>query len=162
MVDSDCLTNPDMSVTSSMEAARPRRFGALDIAPPAQPPSADRPRMAPSVESAAFEQYVLPHLDAAYNLALWLTRDATLAGNVVQDTALRAIGLSCLAQAVASLALDLRECLVLREMEGLTYGEIATITGVPIRTTMSRLWCARDALLQDSRWRTEDREASTA
>src|SRR5579872_4010619 len=38
-----------------------------------------------------FERVVLPHLDAAYNLARWLVRDATLAEDVVQDAALRAL-----------------------------------------------------------------------
>jgi RNA polymerase sigma factor (sigma-70 family) len=38
-----------------------------------------------------FERVVLPHLDAAYNLARWLVRDPTLAEDVVQDAALRAL-----------------------------------------------------------------------
>ena len=37
-----------------------------------------------------FRQLVLPHLDGAYNLARYLTRDATLAEDVVQDAVLRA------------------------------------------------------------------------
>src|SRR5579871_6901272 len=32
----------------------------------------------------SFEQVILPHLDAAYNLARWLTRDPALAEDVVQ------------------------------------------------------------------------------
>jgi RNA polymerase sigma-70 factor (ECF subfamily) len=31
-----------------------------------------------------FEQAILPHLDAAYNLALWLTRDENEAADAVQ------------------------------------------------------------------------------
>ena len=37
-----------------------------------------------------FEQAVLPHLGAAYNLARWLTRDAHDADDVVQEAYLRA------------------------------------------------------------------------
>jgi RNA polymerase sigma-70 factor, ECF subfamily len=37
-----------------------------------------------------FRQLVLPHLDGAYNLARYLTRDATLSEDVVQDALLRA------------------------------------------------------------------------
>lgn len=38
-----------------------------------------------------FEQTALPHLDAAYNLARWLTRDEKDAEDVVQEAYLRAI-----------------------------------------------------------------------
>jgi RNA polymerase sigma-70 factor (ECF subfamily) len=37
-----------------------------------------------------FERQVLPHLDGAYRLALWLVRDATTAEDVVQDAVLKA------------------------------------------------------------------------
>jgi len=39
---------------------------------------------------ARFEQVVLPHLDAAYNLARWLTRNAHDAEGVVQEAYVRA------------------------------------------------------------------------
>ncbi|HSI16861.1 MAG TPA: sigma factor-like helix-turn-helix DNA-binding protein, partial [Sphingomonas sp.] len=39
-----------------------------------------------------------------------------------------------------------REALVLREMESLSYREIATLTEVPIGTVMSRLARAREML----------------
>ena len=38
-----------------------------------------------------FDALVLPHLDAAYNLARWLTRDAHDAEDVVQDACVRAL-----------------------------------------------------------------------
>lgn len=162
-----------------------------------------------------FEQVVLPHLDAAYNLARWLVRDPTLAEDVVQDATVRALGyfgsyrggdgrawllrivrnaayntlaarkregadsfedagpdgepaalqvidpaddpeaalahsqdLQTLDQALAALPVELRECLVLRELEELSYKEVAQVTGVPIGTVMSRLWRARQALMQ--------------
>ena len=47
---------------------------------------------------------------------------------------------------VAALPVKLREGLVLRELEDLSYKEIAHVTGVPIGTVMSRLWWARRAL----------------
>ena len=38
-----------------------------------------------------FDALVLPHLDAAYNLARWLTRDTYDAEDVVQDACVRAL-----------------------------------------------------------------------
>jgi RNA polymerase sigma-70 factor (ECF subfamily) len=49
---------------------------------------------------------------------------------------------------IASLPADFREVIVLREMEDMSYREIAAITGVPIGTVMSRLARAR-ALLKE-------------
>ena len=42
-------------------------------------------------ERTRFEELVLPHLDAGYNLARWLARDAHDAEDVVQDACLRAL-----------------------------------------------------------------------
>lgn len=50
-------------------------------------------------------------------------------------------------QALVALPVELRECLVLRELEELSYKEIAEVTGVPVGTVMSRLWRARRALI---------------
>jgi RNA polymerase sigma-70 factor (ECF subfamily) len=48
--------------------------------------------------------------------------------------------------AVAKLAPDLREALTLREVEGLSYEEIAERMGTPIGTVRSRIFRARDAI----------------
>jgi RNA polymerase sigma factor (sigma-70 family) len=47
---------------------------------------------------------------------------------------------------IADIPEPFREALVLREMESLSYREIATVTGVPIGTVMSRLARAREML----------------
>jgi RNA polymerase sigma-70 factor (ECF subfamily) len=46
--------------------------------------------VADSARSRVFERTALPHLDAAYNLARWLTRNEQDAADVVQDAYLRA------------------------------------------------------------------------
>ncbi|HTW27654.1 MAG TPA: sigma-70 family RNA polymerase sigma factor [Acetobacteraceae bacterium] len=170
-------------------------------------------------QASRFEEIVLPHLDAAYNLARWLLRDPVLGEDVVQEAIVRALGhfetyrggdarawvlrivrnaaydalatrvrqaetpieaettdgglseaptlidpaadpeaalarreQACLLdRALQALPIELRECLVLRELEEMSYREIGRITGVPIGTVMSRLWRARQALLRAGR-----------
>ena len=51
-------------------------------------------------------------------------------------------------QAVEELPDDLREVIVLRELEGLSYKEIAAIVAIPLGTVMSRLSRARERLHQ--------------
>jgi RNA polymerase sigma-70 factor (ECF subfamily) len=43
------------------------------------------------VDSERFERHVMPHLDAGYNLARWLTRDTHDAEDVLQDACVRAM-----------------------------------------------------------------------
>jgi len=51
-----------------------------------------------------------------------------------------------LRQSIAQLPVEFREAMVLRELEDLTYKQIAAITGVPVGTVMSRLARARKRL----------------
>ncbi len=52
------------------------------------------------------------------------------------------------AAALAALPPELRECVVLREIEDMSYRDIARITEVPVGTVMSRLYRARQLLLR--------------
>jgi len=167
--------------------------------------------------NAEFQRVMLPHLDAAYNHARWLTRDDSNADDVVQEACLRAIkffpsfhggnarawllaivrntyytwreknrhefqnvqfdeddlagddfDIETLAsdgstgpdrsleeadsrrlvhQALDRLPTEYREVIVLRELEDLSYKEIAAIANIPIGTVMSRLARARKLLL---------------
>jgi RNA polymerase sigma-70 factor (ECF subfamily) len=158
-----------------------------------------------SQERARFEQLVLPHLDAAFNLARWILRGRNDAEDVAQEAMLRAFRFfrgfhggdvrawllqivrnSCyswleknrpmelttefdeelypqpgvtpeslaiagdnrerLARALEGLPPRSREVLVLRELEGCSYKEIAAITSMPIGTVMSALARARQRL----------------
>ena len=155
-----------------------------------------------------FEEVVLPHLDAAFNYARWLTKSEADAEDVVQDAYVRALrffsslrsddarswlltivrntwygrfprataanqttvyddmthdrpdesldpealvlqrqAVEKVQRAVQELPADFREVIVLRELEGLSYKEIATVAGIPIGTVMSRLARARERLL---------------
>jgi RNA polymerase sigma factor (sigma-70 family) len=163
-----------------------------------------------------FEAQVMPHLDAAYRFARWLTSSTADAEDLVQEAFLRAfrafdslrssdakawllaivrnchatalrqqqrrtfvplpdeqearsdadvLALSVdpdgapggrddrltLEQLIAGLAPEHREVLLLREMEDMSYREIADVTQVPIGTVMSRLARARSALR--AQWR---------
>ena len=50
-------------------------------------------------------------------------------------------------EAIEKLPIEFREVVVLRELEELSYKEIAVVLGVPIGTVMSRLARARKRLL---------------
>ena len=155
---------------------------------------------------ATFEEVVLPHLDAAYRLARWLTGNQHDAEDIVQEASLRALRYfrtfsggngrawflrivrnTCygwrnheppasvelfdeeqhsgvyttkdpetllidattaelLDDAIRSLPGRSRELLVLRELEGLSYQELADVLDIPIGTVMSGLSRARQAL----------------
>jgi RNA polymerase sigma-70 factor (ECF subfamily) len=158
---------------------------------------------------ASFETAVLPHLDAAYNLARWLTRNDADAEDVVQEAYLRAfrffggfhgedgrawlLGIvrnttytwmqrnrspelnmplddethepeskdlnpealllqeadaQMLRQAVEELPIEFREVLVLRELDEMSYKQIAAVADLPLGTVMSRLSRARKRLQQ--------------
>jgi RNA polymerase sigma-70 factor (ECF subfamily) len=152
---------------------------------------------------------LVPHLDAAYNLARWLMRNETDAEDLVQEAYLRAfshfagfrggdgrawlltIVRNCcydrlkqngsqgqstdfdeavhsagqqtsnaetllileeraglLSESLAELPAEYREVLVLRELEQMSYREIANIAEIPLGTVMSRLNRARQQLRQ--------------
>ncbi len=83
----------------------------------------------------------------------WLLRDDEALLAQVADAAdgpeqalVRKTERLALADAVAALPLALREVIVLRELEALSYKQIAQITDVPIGTVMSRLSRARRQL----------------
>ncbi len=148
---------------------------------------------------------MLPHLNAAYNLARWLTGDDQDAQDVVQEAYLRGFkfydsyhggdsgawlmtivrntaytwlrqnrmheiptefeddlpdteSLSLeghflqqtdivhLREAIAALPIEFREVIILHDLEGLAYKEIAAIVNIPLGTVMSRLSRARGRL----------------
>jgi RNA polymerase sigma-70 factor (ECF subfamily) len=66
--------------------------------------------------------------------------EGTFFAQIVDDEVLRAID---------ALPDDFRETLVLSDVEGLTYQEIAQITKVPVGTVKSRLFRARQALQRE-------------
>ena len=56
-----------------------------------------------------------------------------------ETMAIRRSDQAALRLAIEDLAPQLREVIVLRELEGLSYQEIASVTEVPVGTVMSRL-----------------------
>ena len=64
-----------------------------------------------------------------------------------ERAALRADDARLLNRAVVALPVEHREVFVLRELEGLSYREIAEVAGVPLGTVMSRLARARRLLI---------------
>ena len=59
----------------------------------------------------------------------------------------RSVATGSVRDGLSRLAVESREALVLREMEGLSYKEIAQVAGVPVGTVMSRLARGRKQLL---------------
>ena len=156
-----------------------------------------------------FRKQALCHLDEAYNLARWLTRDRHDAEDIVQEACLRAlrgfenfrgddgrawlltivrntcytwmkrrrnqdvqmdadgdvetmqsdepephVALSLsieteqLRSAIEGLPREFREVIILKDLQGLSYRQIAEITQVPIGTVMSRLSRGRQRLTE--------------
>lgn len=154
-----------------------------------------------------FEQSILPHLDAAYNLARWLTRNEHDAEDIAQESYLRAFKFfdgfhgtdarawllaivrnTCytwlhqnrgretmasfdeeihtieneasnpaklvlksddremLKEALEELPVEFREVVVLRDLEELSYKQVAEVANIPLGTVMSRLARARERL----------------
>jgi RNA polymerase sigma factor (sigma-70 family) len=67
-------------------------------------------------------------------------------GAVPETTLMHRQELGQISRALKALPVELRECIVLRELEELSYKDIAQIMGVPIGTVMSRLSRGRKAL----------------
>jgi RNA polymerase sigma-70 factor (ECF subfamily) len=67
------------------------------------------------------------------------TPDAVLASREIAQT---------VNAAIAALPEDLRQAILLREVEGLAYEEIATLMNCPIGTVRSRIFRAREAIAQ--------------
>jgi RNA polymerase sigma-70 factor (ECF subfamily) len=164
-----------------------------------------RVTVAPAI-AESFDEIVVPHLDAGYRLARWLTGNEHDAEDVVQEASLRALryfrtftggdgrawflrivrNTSCrwhsrgmqtlsdmfdeehhgsassgsdpeslllhtddvtlIERAMSRLSSRFRQLLLLRELQGLSYQEVADVVGVPIGTVMSGLSRARHAL----------------
>ena len=80
-------------------------------------------------------------LDGAAELADEHTPDA-------EATLIARGDVQALRGAIEALAEPFREAVVLRDLEGLTYQQIAHVTGTPVGTVMSRLARGRRALLE--------------
>ncbi len=65
-----------------------------------------------------------------------------------EGTLLRGLDIAALRRAVEALPEEFREVIVMRELEGLSYKEIAEVTEAPLGTVMSRLARGRARLLQ--------------
>jgi RNA polymerase sigma-70 factor (ECF subfamily) len=77
----------------------------------------------------------------------WLVSEASVGGAADPSRAAEQSELRDLvAVAIQALPAGQREIIVLREFDGLSYAEIAEVTGIPIGTVMSRLHTARRSL----------------
>jgi RNA polymerase sigma-70 factor (ECF subfamily) len=68
-----------------------------------------------------------------------------------EDAAMRGERAGQLGALLELLPPEWRECVVLREIEDMSYRDIARIAGVPVGTVMSRLFRARQALAKHAR-----------
>ena len=75
-----------------------------------------------------------------------------------EEEMLRGALREALDQAIQGLPIEFREVVILREVQGLSYAEIAEVVGIPVGTVMSRLSRARQrlqrALPVEDYWRT--------
>jgi RNA polymerase sigma factor (sigma-70 family) len=74
--------------------------------------------------------------------------DATAAADNPEAALIARADEERLQKAIANLPAAFRDTMVLRDVQGLDYREIATITGVPIGTVMSRLARARRRVIE--------------
>jgi RNA polymerase sigma-70 factor, ECF subfamily len=65
-----------------------------------------------------------------------------------EEILLRGAEVAAVGEELSKLAPEFREAIVLREVEGLSYKEIADVAGIPIGTVMSRLSRARKNLIR--------------
>jgi RNA polymerase sigma-70 factor (ECF subfamily) len=91
---------------------------------------------------------------AQHRKSEWVAYDEQLHGRIDDDAdpqvlALRADDRLRVDQAIERLPLEFREAIVLRELEELSYREIAQVLAVPIGTVMSRLARGRRLLARD-------------
>lgn len=82
------------------------------------------------------------HTDAGRGLREIGTPEANLLSREVAETVTRALN---------TLPPDLRQAITLRELEGLSYEEIAQVMDCPIGTVRSRIFRAREAIDRDLR-----------
>jgi RNA polymerase sigma-70 factor, ECF subfamily len=96
----------------------------------------------------------------------WLQQNRKLSDVLNEDMSthetlpLRIIDVDLLRKALEELPIEFREVMILRELEGMSYKEIAAIACVPLETVMSRLAHARDRL--QSKLARESRKRSLA
>lgn len=80
----------------------------------------------------------------------WRSRPRPVAGEVVEPLASDQSGqpetVSAIFAAVGDLSMPLRQALLLRDLQGLSYEEIAALQAVPIGTVRSRIAAARTAV----------------
>jgi RNA polymerase sigma-70 factor (ECF subfamily) len=81
-------------------------------------------------------------LDLEQTLTKANFRDYTAPENVLQDNEIRSV----IFDVIQKLPKELRTAIMLRELEGLSYEEIATIMTCPIGTVRSRIFRAREAI----------------
>jgi len=83
------------------------------------------------------------------NLALTETLDEVEAfGPSPESLLIENLDRESLRRAIQELPVEFREAIILRELEGLSYKDIAAVTEVPVGTVMSRLARARARLIR--------------